>query len=312
MEKLAPNPSDIQNIHLNSTLDVRAEVIITELIRNGVKLEDLIFQLNGTLNRAHRKDILEFKTNTNQSSKIDIVLSREGLYDYLPQSLFFPLNESSRRSSASEMTDNVRKNNQIEEDARKFFAPLDTFFSHIRIEAEREARSLNEGGGINNQGPLGIIWELPANLKTHERNLLILLLPFTRQIVASNVLLSGFFSLFFNTPFQVNVSSTVEKVDYCESLNLSDSFLGYSSVLGGDIKSEHTIISLEYQISDQKELEEFKPGSRFDELIDFLSSFFLPLECLYLKQPRLNQLLPQMSLGTEAHYILDYSAYLSD
>jgi len=312
MEKLKIDPTDIHQVHENSTFDVRAEVILTELIRNGIKAENLLFNLAGTLNRPFRKDILEFKMNDFLVDKIDVKLCREGLYDYLPKNLFFPLYDSSGRTSATEMSNNVKENKLKESEARKFFAPLDTYFAHLRIEAEQEARSLNEASGISNQGPLGIIWELPEYLKPHERNLLILLLPFTRQIVSNSTLLTGFYSLFFEIPFVVNSSETVQQSDYCESLKLGECHLGYSSIVEGSLTDTYTAVKLEYTISNQQELESFKPGSRADQLIDFLNGFFLPLECLYLKQPMLNLVIPQLQLNNDAHYILGYSSYLSE
>lgn len=312
MEKLKIDPTDIHQVHQYAQIDVRAEVILTELIRNGTHADKLLFHLAGTLNRPFRKDILEFKMNDLHVDKIDVILCREGIYDYLPKNLFFPLYDSSGRVNAGDMTNNVRENNLIEAEARKFFSPLDTYFLHLRIEAEQEARSLNEASGINNQGPLGIIWELPDYLKPHERNLLILLLPFTRQIVSNSTLLSGFYSLFFGISFNVNISTIIEKKEFYDSVALGDCFLGYSSILAGEIVDEHTAINLEYTLSNQDELERFKPESRDDLLIDFLNGFFLPLECLYLKQPNLQQLIPQLRLGTDAHNILGYSSYLSN
>jgi hypothetical protein len=125
-------------------------------------------------------------------------------------------------------------------------------------------------------------------------------------------LLTGFYSLFFNLPFEISTSSIVEKSEYYESLSLGECFLGYSSIIEGNMRDEYTLVKLDYTISNQQELERFKPDSREDKLIDFLNGFFLPLECLYLKQPTLNAIIPQLQLGSEAHYILDYSAYLSE
>lgn len=312
MEKLTHDIHELQQTHQDSSINVRAEIILTELIRNGLRIENLFFQLTGTLNRAHRKDILEFKYNPSQHDKVDIFICREGLYDYLPKSMFFPLHDTSRRGNSLEMTAKHRENNKIEDDARKFFSPLDTIFSTYRVQAEQEARSLNEASEIGNQGPLGIIWDLPEELNPRERNLLILLLPFTRQIVANSSLLSGLFSLFFNAPFKVNTPTIVETEDYCDAIPLGESYLGYSSLLDGELINEHLSVSLEYEVSSQEELIKFRPGNRFDMLLNLLTNFFLPLECLYLKQPILKQIKPQLSLGEEAHYILDYSAYLAD
>jgi hypothetical protein len=312
MEKLTHDIYELQKTHDNSTINVRAEIILTELIRSGIRVENFIFQLTGTLNRAHRKDILEFKYNPTLHDKVDVFLCREGLYDYLPKSMFFPLHDTSRRGNSSEMSTNFKVNNKIEEEARKFFAPLDTYFSLTRIEAEQEARSLNEAHGIGNQGPLGIIWDLPDELNTQERNLLILMLPFTRQIVTSSSLLSGLYSLFFNTLFKINKPIITQTEDDCVALPLGESYLGYSSVIGGKLTNEQAIVSIEYEVSNQEELIKFQPENRFDKLLDLLNTFFLPLECLYLKQPNLNKLMPQLSLGEEAHYVLDYSAYLVD
>jgi hypothetical protein len=312
MEKLTHDIHELQQTHQNSTINVRAEIILTELIRNGIRIENLLFQLTGTLNRAHRKDILEFKYNPSQHDKVDVFVCREGLYDYLPKSMFFPLHDTSRRGNSVEMTANYRVNNKIEEDARKFFSPLDTIFSLYRVEAEQEARSLNEASGVGNQGPLGIIWDLPEELNSKERNLLILMLPFTRQIVANSSLLSGLYSLFFNTPFKVNTPVIIESKDYCDTIPLGECHLGFSSLLDGNLINEHLVVLLEFEISSQQDLIKFQPGSRFDMLLNLLNNIFLPLECLYLKQPILKQILPQLSLGEDAHYVLDYSAYLAD
>jgi len=312
MEELVEKIKCLQQVYENSTLDVRAEVIITELIRNGLDIDNFLFNSTGTLNRGHRKDIIGFKVDEFATKKIVVSLSREGLYDYLPQGLFFPINETSQRKNSSEMSKNVKQNDQIELDARKFFSPIDTIFEFVRIEAEQEARSLNEESGINNQGPLGIIWELPKNLKSHERNLLILLLPFTRLIIESPSLISGFYSLFFNANFIINTTELVSTSEICESSGLGECYLGYSSVLGGALSHEHSAATIEYTITNEHDLHKFKPGNEGDQLIDFLNSFFLPAECLSLKKANVDALKPILNLDNESHYILDYSAFLSE
>jgi len=122
----------------NLPLDIRAESLLAYIPKDKRRLE---------IRGAHKRNAYEDIANT--SCDVDgictIVLSRNGLYDILPESLFHPIDRFDN-IPANEYKEKFKEEceqQQIEEDnARKLFNPFDSFL----IELSTAVNKLNSAG----------------------------------------------------------------------------------------------------------------------------------------------------------------------
>jgi len=163
--------------------DIRAEVIIANLIEDGYKLDDIIIRPNGLFKRNYHWDIERVRAIDlpNQEKKmLEVEVNREGLYDKLPQDLFHaPLQEGERgRTDGKD-----REPKEVERSARNFFLPFESEFYRQRIYLEREERSSLFETNANLTGHLlDDLWDLPEALDHEEKGRLGMLMPILYRI----------------------------------------------------------------------------------------------------------------------------------
>lgn len=117
---------------LNIPLDISAETLL-----NYLPHDKYIVELKGTHKRNAYEEILSV---TRDGDNLSIELSREGLYDILPESLFHPVDrfENISANEYKEKFAEEYESQQVEEaNARKFFAPFDRFILGINCEVNR-------------------------------------------------------------------------------------------------------------------------------------------------------------------------------
>lgn len=112
--------------------DIRAEVIVDQLLQAGINRADILVHANSFFYRRFSRDV--FSTALEEDSLLKTILhintSRAGLYDILPEGLFFqPVQTSKKTISAADMAEEYRFNKKQELAVRKFFSPLENEFS---------------------------------------------------------------------------------------------------------------------------------------------------------------------------------------
>jgi len=127
--------------HLNG--DFRAEVIASELSNNGIDKEVIVFKANSLFKRFVSKDVEKYsiklsETNEEELERLIFELNREGIYDVLPQN-FFHFNTF---KNTSRPIDEIKKNRIQQQQARKFFAPIENEFFASRFGLEIKERSI--------------------------------------------------------------------------------------------------------------------------------------------------------------------------
>jgi hypothetical protein len=117
--------------------DIRAEVIAAEIIENGLNPSEFLIVPDGSFRRKFSRDIskAEILTLGNGQKVVGMHLTRDGLYDTLPEALFHePLHEP--YDSGNDMAKLSKKQKIEEKEARRFFLPFENelFFQRIQIE----------------------------------------------------------------------------------------------------------------------------------------------------------------------------------
>lgn len=136
MQKLKKAVTTLKNV----ISDIKAEVVITDLLEQGIDNSEIIVLLNGAFDRNYKKDITDYKLNTLNKSVV-LNLSRNSLYDVLPEGLFHPV---TRYGSLDAKDRKKEFEVQLKEEAnaRKFFQPVDNELLWHKVKLETEARKL--------------------------------------------------------------------------------------------------------------------------------------------------------------------------
>ncbi|WP_010521171.1 hypothetical protein [Aquimarina agarivorans] len=143
--------------------DLKAEILVLELLENTyLEEEDIVVLFKSNFARGFRRDILNSKIN--DKGKFEIQISRNGMYDAIPQGVFHKPVGINTQMAYKEIR---RKNRKEEKDARMLFAPLENefFLQKIAIEKEEKNNLFKFNNSIKDSFPIdfwGIRDKVPA------------------------------------------------------------------------------------------------------------------------------------------------------
>ncbi len=158
--------------------DLKAEVLISE-IQETTNFPDalLLIKNESSFSRSYRRDVINVKNNRDKDW-IELKLSRDGLYDSLPEGLFHSTNLGKKKNYAT-----VRKiYKQEEKDARLFFTPLENEFFYQKKEIEKNERKLLYELSNLKDDFLIDFWNIEKNIPKEYALRLIKLLPYSHKI----------------------------------------------------------------------------------------------------------------------------------
>jgi hypothetical protein len=139
--------SSINNFKKTAGLDIRAELFFDSLLKAGIPDDDVNIKNNGLFYRRYSKDVLSAAADVNDSDIINIALSRDGIYDIMPESLTHNYRVNDEREDPVE---EFKQRKREEKQARHFYNPLENELFRFRYDIEKyEAdffSSLNIGG----------------------------------------------------------------------------------------------------------------------------------------------------------------------
>ncbi|RZJ70714.1 MAG: hypothetical protein EOO49_12745 [Flavobacterium sp.] len=146
--------------------DVRMELLFDALLHQGVDPADVNIIHKSLFYRKFSKDVTLVQQDRNDPDALEITVSRDGIYDILPQSI---THDYSGRDVREDPVQDFKSRKKEEKQARDFFSPLENEFFLFRHEIETfEARFLS---GLNTNGVadiiksiLGIEKEMPDHL----------------------------------------------------------------------------------------------------------------------------------------------------
>jgi hypothetical protein len=116
--------------------DIKAEVIIADLIDKGLEPENIMLVHQGTFSRNYSKDLSSVHADTARNTLL-LYISHDSLYDVLPEGLFHDISRFNNKDSDGRKIE-FKKQKQEEANARKFFLPFDheIYYQTIRLELE--------------------------------------------------------------------------------------------------------------------------------------------------------------------------------
>ncbi|UFH52069.1 hypothetical protein [Spirosoma sp. KNUC1025] len=260
------------------SIDLRAEVVLADMVTDGVSLDDLILNPMGAFRRATGRDINDVswvESERKVKRWLQINLNRSGLYDLLPEGVFHQPTTNNRLTDKEDILQEMTIQRQRELAARQFFLPIDQEFLRQRVQIELESRQSllhNEPDDLLVQ-----FWSLPEFLTPEQSRRLQYLLPLVHQLAGNMEAMTECFeqlvderiSLQLDTPGSVLLST---------DNRLGEWQLGDSSVFDGWLQDEEPLLRLTIHIEQSDQLANYLPGQNGRRLIEWLSGFLVPLD----------------------------------
>lgn len=295
--------------------DAKVESQLALALEEGMTPEDFVVCCDGLFVREFSPDLIniEVKEDANKRRHLAFHLSRGGLYDQLPEGLFFQ--ERVRRGfgySAAEMAADHKLNDKKEEEIRRFFLPFENDFFWQRIQLEQEESRLLQGlqSGILNEYFVKF-WNIPRSIPRSFVAPLILLLPYAHQIAGDLLLTAECLEQIFLEQVLVNKKLALDtQAPSSQSNGLGSSQLGIDLLCGEQFWEDLPVLEFVIGPLQRSAISDYLVGGNRFDLMNTFISFFVPagLDVEFsIIVPAEKQ---HMMLKTEESPVLGYSSII--
>lgn len=280
----APHQSSVSSPYFLDLLDVdfKAEILAASLASQQVAPERIVINPTGLYSRAYSKDIEDVRDwllegSTFIYNRIDT--PREGLFDMMPQYLFFKPIEPANAGNVDQLLDDIRRDRDEEQQARLFFLPFDAELNYLRtlaVHYDNSVNHLDHATAIIAQ--FAEQWPILNDMSRPQAGVFIQILPWLHVLRSNLPWFGRFLHLFFGVPVQVETGRRRPESTHADSaLTLADFRLGVDSVVSDHFSSdEHTVQITVGPVPDAL-IADFLPHTQTIALLHKLVDYFLPV-----------------------------------
>jgi type VI secretion system protein ImpH len=263
--------------------DVKAEVVAADLVEEGKNIDTIVIRSSGIFTRNFRHDILHYE-NVDQElgsdeSLLFIDVSREGIFDSLPQQIFYQPS-GKKLDSLDEKIQEIRKQRLEDAESRKFFSVFEKEFNQCKIMVEMEERKSIFGMSDKfNSDLFTDIWGELKEIAPHYHKYLFQILPIAHKC-RGNVYLSSLllgFILNEKVSIKVDADPALQKNAFPANA-LNKRFLGTDLILGDYTPSYDATYKLQIGPIKRGTVSKYMPGGEVDKLLNFLLDYFIPFD----------------------------------
>ena len=274
-------PINYELINLNC--DVRAEIIAADLIERGTAPEKIAIRPMGTFSRNFRKDIAAIKNilnHANGEEYLRIDVSRDGIYDSLPQGLFHAVERKNKKPTLADTIEEIKKVKQEEEDIRQFFWAIEKEVNITKALIEIEERKSIFGLSDNFQSQLFLdIWPEIQEINARYYPFLFQILPLAHRFRANIEMSELLLSYVVNHPVSIIVNNMPTYHTHPNiNSTLDSNYLGINYVLGDSTPDYDILYHITIGPVKKKEVPKFVNDGESIKVIHFLLDYFLPFD----------------------------------
>ncbi len=215
MEMVYDNIEQISEKEYNKLhTDYKVEAVASNLLKFYNANANIFIKRVGINERPYLKDIKTIKSTYFGLDDETIVIEtyRESIYDYLPEALFHPPSLGGSNKNIEKVVAEIKKQKEIEEDARNFFQPFELEFFYTEVAAllkETEFDVRDQSGSIINI--VSELWPLLRKLDSKTAKTFFYILPFLHEVRGNKEWIERFLTAFNHVP--VNIEFTPNVVD---------------------------------------------------------------------------------------------------
>lgn len=264
--------------------DIRAEVLLCQSMQNGVAAHSFVVKNNRFFETEFSRDTCQAEIIEDEWNRhfLEVQLSRPGLYDMLPESLFFqPDNrEFHRKSGAADMAAQYRQQKAKEKELRRFFQPFENEFFYQQLQLEKQESALLDA--LNNAALnrfLAKFWNLPSALPAHTIASFMLLIPHAHRINGNVALMQDCLRLLLREEVTVKRQpSGYTRVNDDLEQGMGGLQLGDNMICGNSFMEDYPV--LHYKIGPLKytNVSGYLEGGAQLLLINTFNQYFTPAE----------------------------------
>ncbi len=262
-------------------LDIRLEVILTDLVRESLSMEDVVIIPNSLFKRNYHHDIektVEMEYGLAKRKKLCIIVNREGIYDQLPEDLFHQPSDSKNYSDKEKIILEIKVQNELEKASRLFFLPFEHEYyrQRVKLEAE-ETKFLFETNSELSGELFNYLWDLPDFLDNYQKSKLGMLMPVLNKIVGNFEMATFILESITGDHIEIRNSPPCKYMLEEEPL-LGQVKLGVDTVFGGEVAEMQSSITLKIFLDNWEALSDYMPGGKKIRIHEFLCNLFFPFE----------------------------------
>jgi len=261
--------------------DIRLEVILTDLISEGLSIEDVVLASNSLFKRNYHYDIentSEIEYETTKKKKLFFTVNREGIYDQLPEDLFHQVSDTSNNADKEEVIREMKVQHKLEKQSRLFFLPFEHEFYRQRVKLEVEERKfLFETNNILPGEIFDYLWDLPEFLDDLQKSKLGVLIPVLNKIAGNEKLITIIFESITGDSVEIRkiAPHTFQLSD--EPL-LGEMQLSTDSIFGGHVSGLQSGFTIIIHLHEIERLTDYMPGGKKISVHEFLCDLLMPFD----------------------------------
>lgn len=273
--------SSLQQAFRQSSWDVRAEVQLLLAQKMGLGTDDFMVWCDHVFKREFSHDVVSSEQKEDQKMRtlLELHLSRTGLYDQLPEGLFFQMpQKEARQYTANEMAIDYQQNRKKEGEIRRFFAPFDHDFFLQRLQIEGEETILLEGLRAEVMNEYFVrFWNIPPSVPKVFIVPLILLLPHASKIAGDLALTAQSLSYLLKEKVQLTqrTAGVQSAAGICPPA-LGEARLAVDMVCGELFFEDNPVIEIEIGPIKNSRVKDYLEQGKIAGLLETFTRFFVP------------------------------------
>lgn len=270
LEKFFPDVNTLETDYL-------AEVITSTLVEEGVNPDHIQITRLGSARAKVGKDIekikLEYNPDDESSDCLRIYVNREGIYDVLPEGVFFFGLEPLDSKDIKKVVSQVKRHRKEELEIRKFFSVFENEIDRTLIQTQLLERRVDRKNIYPDfANVFTAYWPVIRLLSLKQATLFMRIIPIIHRVRGDECKIAKALSLILGLPVHLE---PIVKRKSCKGLSeLGQSRLGETLILGSDFNNGHYDIRITVNEIPQNRISEFIGNGKsiqiLHEMIDML------------------------------------------
>lgn len=265
----------VQDINV-MPFNLKAEAIANLLFDRGVSSENLMIHLNSAFNRPFRRDVEKAKLGRDdESGQLTLLLSRNGIYDLLPEGLVHERSVGNGREDIQYLIHLHQKQKREEKEARGFFKPFENELFRILVKIEQQEVALLKNQDHQFQNFLVQFWDIDRELTESQKQFLLKIAPMAYSIKGNIDKICKVLQDFLGK----SVSYTRDLICLkCDSSDRSKEIILGRNFVVGNATEELPVINFQIDGVEENEIKDYLVGGSIYKFIEEFLEYLLPAE----------------------------------
>lgn len=265
--------------------DLNAEYLISCLINEELKQDDIWVFFDGDFKRKWSKDIdfAGIENLDNNNNVLALHLNRAGIYDSLPEFLFHSFSKETN-ASGKEMAKESMRLKAEEKKVRLFFNPIENelFFQKVSL-ALKENEIYNSLFVDLLNGLIPGFWKIDDKIPSEYILKLVKILPFAHRFIGEYKLTAQSLEYIIGEKvtikFNNDTTEDIKPEDKMNKIVLGNNYLGHNTIIGENVSG--LIGKLIFMIGPLQttDIRDYFKDGPVGRLLKCFFGYFIPVEC---------------------------------